>query len=172
MQPGGLHDPVVKILQHRLKAWSPSGSAPLLTGGYSAPAFAAMLHSTAAHTTDFDDTHIWTDAHFSGPTWAAVLSRILQDTVLKDSLCCRAFAGFETGSKMGGRRLGHVMVHRGFQATAMLGRLTGTAACSVIAGLNAERIAMPLTIAGCQTAGLSVPVQHPTQKSAVVRCAC
>ncbi len=154
---GGLHDPLVAMLQRRLAVWSPSGSALLLTGGNSAPAFAALLHSASAHTTDFDDTHIWTDAHFSGPTWAAVLSQINGASDMSDERLCKAFvAGFETGTKLGGRRLGHAMVHRGFQATAMLGRLSAAAACSVMAGLDAQRTAMALTIAGCQTAGLSI----------------
>ncbi len=154
---GGINDRLVSILQRRLKVWSPSGSAPLLTGGYSAPAFAALLHATAAHTTDFDDTHIWTDAHFSGPTWAAVLAQLGDKPEVSDAYLCQAFvAGFETGAKLGGRRLGHAMVHRGFQATAMLGRLSGAAACSVMAGLDAQHIAMALSIAGCQTAGLSI----------------
>ncbi len=154
---GGINDPLVSILQRRLKVWSPSGSAPLLTGHYSAPAFAALLHATAAHTTDFDDTHIWTDAHFSGPTWAAILAQLGDKPQASDAFLCKAFvAGFETGTKLGGRRLGHAMVHRGFQATAMLGRLSGAAACSVMAGLDAQRTAMALSIAGCQTAGLSI----------------
>ena len=154
---GGINDPLVSILQRRLKVWSPSGSAPLLTGHYSAPAFAALLHATAAHTTDFDDTHIWTDAHFSGPTWAAILAQLGDKPQASDAFLCKAFvAGFETGAKLGGRRLGHAMVHRGFQATAMLGRLSGAAACSVMAGLDAQRTAMALSIAGCQTAGLSI----------------
>ena len=154
---GGLHDPLVAMLQRRLAVWSPSGSALLLTGGNSAPAFAALLHSASAHTTDFDDTHIWTDAHFSGPTWAAVLSQLRCTSNTSDECLCKAFvAGFETGTKLGGRRLGHAMVHRGFQATAMLGRLSAAAACSVMADLDAQRTAMALTIAGCQTAGLSI----------------
>lgn len=154
---GGLHDPMVGMLQRRLKVWSPGGNAPLLTGGSSAPAFAALLHSASAHTTDFDDTHIWTDAHFSGPTWAAVLSQLNGASDTSDDWLCKAFvAGFETGTKLGGRRLGHAMVHRGFQATAMLGRLSAAAACSVLAGLDAHRTAMALTLAGCQTAGLSI----------------
>lgn len=154
---GGMNEPVTQIVRRRIASWAPSGSAPLLCGGDSTPCFAAMLHSTAAHTTDFDDTHIWTDAHFSGPTWAAVLSDVADTARVDDELFLRAFvAGFETGTKMGGRRLGHAMVHRGFQATAMLGRLSAAAACAVMKGLDAERIAMALTIAGCQTAGLSI----------------
>jgi len=153
---GGTRESVVSLVQRRVSAWSPMGTAPLLTGGSAAPAFAALLHSTSAHTTDFDDTHIWTDAHFSGPTWSAVFSQLRQSGEPEDDLCLKAFvAGFEAGTKLGGRRLGHAMVHRGFQATAMLGRLSAAAACSVIAGLDAERIAMALAVAGCQTAGLS-----------------
>jgi 2-methylcitrate dehydratase PrpD len=153
---GGTREPVVSLVLRRVNAWSPTGTAALLTGGCAAPAFAALLHSTSAHATDFDDTHIWTDAHFSGPTWSAVLAQMRRDVDTDDLLYCKAFvAGFEAGTKLGGRRLGHAMVHRGFQATALLGRLSAAAACSVIAGLDDERIAMALAIAGCQTAGLS-----------------
>ncbi len=153
---GGLREPVSTLLLPRIRTWSPTGSAPLLVGGRAAPCFAALLHGTAVHTTDFDDTHIWTDAHFSGPTWAALLARMSGEQPIDDMRLARAFvAGFETGAKLGGRRLGHAMVHRGFQATAMLGRLAGAAACSALAGLDAERIAMALALAGCQTAGLS-----------------
>jgi 2-methylcitrate dehydratase PrpD len=153
---GGLRDPVVSIVGRRIASFSSTGTAPLLSGGNTAPAFAALFHSTAAHATDFDDTHIWTDAHFGGPTWAAVLSQIGNTPSLSDQLMLRSFvAGFEVGTKMGGRRLGHAMVHRGFQATALLGRLAGAAACSVIAELDVERIAMALATAACQTAGLS-----------------
>jgi 2-methylcitrate dehydratase PrpD len=153
---GGTQEPIMDLLRRRVQSWAPTGSAPLLTGGCTAPIFAALLHSTAAHTTDFDDTHIWTDAHFSGPTWAAIFSQLGQEVDVSDDVCCKAFvAGFETGTKLGGRRLGHAMVHRGFQATALLGRLASAAACSVISGLDASRAAMALAIAGCQTAGLS-----------------
>lgn len=154
---GGMAEPVTALLRRRIASWAPSGSAPLLCGGASTPCYAAMLHSSAAHTTDFDDTHIWTDAHFSGPTWAVVLAQATVATAIPDDLFLRAFvAGFETGAKLGGRRLGHAMVHRGFQATAMLGRLSSAAACSVIKGLDADRTAMALTLAGCQTSGLSI----------------
>ncbi len=153
---GGTQEPIMDLLRRRVHSWAPTGSAPLLTGGTTAPIFAALLHSTAAHTTDFDDTHIWTDAHFSGPTWSAIFSQLGQAEDVSDDLCCKAFvAGFEVGTKLGGRRLGHAMVHRGFQATALLGRLASAAACSVISGLDADRAAMALAIAGCQTAGLS-----------------
>jgi len=153
---GGLTDPAVSMIERRVREWSPSGAAPLLTGGRCAPAFAAMFHSTAAHVMDFDDTHIWTDAHFGGPTWAAVLSQISDNSPLSDQVMCRAFvAGFEVGTKLGGRRLGHAMVHRGFQATALLGRISSAAACSVLAELDTAHTAVALTIAGCQTAGLS-----------------
>lgn len=155
----GMQDPLLDILQRLLKAWSPTGSAPLLSGGYAAPPFAAMFHSTAAHATDFDDTHIWTDAHFSGPTWAALLAHVKEGQDLDEQLLLRAFvAGFEVGARLGGRRLGHALLHRGFQATGLLGRLSAAAACSVLRGLDARHAAVALTIAGCQTSGLSTTV--------------
>ncbi len=155
----GTRDPLIDILRRRLREWAPTGSAPLLVGGQTTPPFAAMLHSAAAHAVDFDDTHIWTDAHFGGPTWSAVFSQLKQDGKADDQKMMRAFvAGFEVGARIGGRRMGHALLHRGFQATGMLGRLSAAAACSVMKNLDAGRSAVALTAAGCQTSGLSTTV--------------
>lgn len=155
----GTRDPLIDILRRRLLEWAPTGSAPLLVGGQTTPPFAAMLHSAAAHAVDFDDTHIWTDAHFGGPTWSAVFSQLKQDGEADDQKMMRAFvAGFEVGARIGGRRMGHALLHRGFQATGMLGRLSAATACSVMKDLDAGRSAVALTAAGCQTSGLSTTV--------------
>jgi len=153
---GALREPVVDIITRRVRAWSPSGEALLLTGGATAPAFAALVHSTAAHACDFDDTHIYTDAHFSGPTWAAVLAHDRESAPLDDSVMCQAYvAGFEAAAKLGGRRMGHAMSQRGFQPTGLLGRLSAAAACAVVQKLAEQQIALALSIAASQSAGLT-----------------
>jgi len=55
---GGTQEPILDLLRRRVQSWAPTGSAPLLTGGTTAPIFVALLHSTTAHTTDFDDTRL------------------------------------------------------------------------------------------------------------------
>ncbi len=154
---GGLHEPVTRAVANSGPSLSGEGDAPLLTGEWRTPAFTAMVHGTASHSMDFDDTHIWTDVHFSAPTWAAVLASLRRNGKVDDAQLCRAFiAGFEVGAKLAGRRLGHAMHDRGFNAVSLMGRLSATAACAVLQGLNAERTAHALALGAGQTAGFAV----------------
>jgi len=143
-------------LAHSLAArWASRGSSPILFGGTAASAVAAFVNSTYAHAHDFDDTHIPTDAHFSGPTWAATLA-VGSAVGASGAAMIDAFVtGFETGAKLGGRRLGHAMQARGFQPTGLMGRLSAAAAAACLLELGAERAAHALAIAATQTAGLT-----------------
>lgn len=153
----GLQEPVARAVAHCSPSLAVPGDAPLLTGQWGTPAFAAMLHGTAAHAMDFDDTHIYTDVHFSAPTWAAVLASLRRGTAADDALLCRAFvAGFEVGAKLAGRRLGHAMHDRGFNAVSLMGRLAGATACAVLRGMDTAGIAHALTLGAGQTAGFAV----------------
>lgn len=153
----GLHEPVAQAVARCVPSLAVPGDAPLLTGQWGTPAFAAMLHGTAAHAMDFDDTHIFTDVHFSAPTWAAVLASLRRGAAADDALLCRAFvAGFEVGAKLAGRRLGHAMHDRGFNAVSLMGRLSGATACAVLRGMDAAGIVHALTLGAGQTAGFAV----------------
>lgn len=152
----GSQAPVVSIVRKRAQLLSPTGAAPVFFGGTAAAPWAAFIHACAAHAHDFDDTHIYTDAHFSGPTWAALLAQRAQIDAADDDALCRAYvAGFEVGAKLGGRRLGHAMAQRGFQATGLMGRLAAAAAGAVLCGLDEERSVMALALAATQSAGLT-----------------
>ena len=144
-----------RIVRDRARAWRSEGRARILFGKTAAPAVAAFVNSTYAHVHDFDDTHIPTDAHFSGPTWAAVLALGQQRETPADTLLRAFVAGFEVGAKLGGRRLGHAMQARGFHPTGVMGRLSVTASAAAILGLDADRTAHALALAATQAAGLT-----------------
>ncbi len=153
----GMNEPVTRLVIQRMQRYASGGCVPLLAGGTSSAPFAALVHATAAHALDFDDTHIWSDAHFGGPTWAAVSTfvRIDEGDVGDEKLCLAYATGLQVGAKLGGRRLGHAMAQRGLQATGLLGRISAAAACAVLARFDAGRTAMALTLAATQTSGLT-----------------
>jgi 2-methylcitrate dehydratase PrpD len=144
-----------RMIRDRARAWRSDGAARILLGETAAPAVAAFVNATYAHVHDFDDTHIPTDAHFSGPTWAAVLALGQQCNASADTLLRAFVAGFEAGAKLGGRRLGHAMQARGFHPTGVMGRLSVAASAAAILGLDAERAGHALALAVTQAAGLT-----------------
>jgi len=153
----GLGEPVTQAVGSVSPSLSSEGDVPVLNGTHRTPALAALLHGTASHSMDFDDTHIWSDAHFGAPTWAAALAGLRRNSKISDDLLCRAFiAGFEVGAKLAGRRIGHAMHDRGFNAVSLLGRVSATAAYSVISGLDVEQTAQALALGAGQTAGFAV----------------
>ena len=73
------------------------GAAMLLSGGTASSTTAALINGTLAHTLDFDDTHVASLTHISGPTWAATLalaSRLDDDNA---DLLGAFISGFEVG---------------------------------------------------------------------------
>lgn len=149
----GLDQAVTRTVAQRMLRYAAPGPAALMMGGSTAAPMAAMIHATAAHALDYDDTHIWTDAHFGGPTWAALLAS--GGLVRDEDLCVSYAAAVQVAARLAGRRLGHAMVQRGFQATGLLGRLSAAAGCSVLMKLDARRTATALSLAATQTAGLT-----------------
>jgi 2-methylcitrate dehydratase PrpD len=149
----GLDEPVTQLVSERMLRYAAPGPAALMTGGSTAAPMAAMVHATAAHALDYDDTHIWTDAHFGGPTWAALLA--CAGSVRDTDLCIAYAAGVQASAMLAGRRLGHAMAQRGFQATGLLGRLSAAAGCCVLMKLDARRTATALSLAATQSAGLT-----------------
>ena len=54
--------------------WGTNGKAQVLLGGKAAPSAAAMINGTMAHCLDYDDTHVGSTTHVSGPTVASALA--------------------------------------------------------------------------------------------------
>jgi 2-methylcitrate dehydratase PrpD len=130
------------------------GPALLLSGGTAGSATAALINGTLAHTLDFDDTHVASLTHISGPTWAAVLalaSRLDDD---KADLLGAFISGFEVGGRLG-TLIGPALLERGVHATAVIGGIAATAAGCVLLGLNETQTANALGLAATQAGGLT-----------------
>jgi 2-methylcitrate dehydratase PrpD len=130
-----------------------SGSALLMSGGTASTATAALINGTLAHSLDFDDTHVASLTHISGPTWAAVLA--LAPSAAVDADLLGAFiTGFEVGGRLGSV-VGPALLERGIHATATIGGLAATAAGCALLGLDETQTANALGLAATQAGGLT-----------------
>jgi 2-methylcitrate dehydratase PrpD len=127
----------------------------MLLGGTTSPTLAALVNGTMAHCLDYDDTHLGSHAHLSGPTWAATLA-LADEAELSGLEALRAFiVGFEVGGKLGGGELGAALTERGFHATGVIGKLAATAAACAALGHEAPRAAHAMGLAATQGGGLT-----------------
>lgn len=144
-----------EIVKSTFGQWRSSGGSPLLEGGSTSPAIAASVNATLSHCLDYDDTHIPSVIHVSGPLWAAILS-VGTDRCVDEDLLLRAFVtGFEVAARIGDNGIGLRMNTNGWHATPALGRIAVAAALAVVVGLSKEKILHALGIAAAQASGLT-----------------
>ena len=132
------------------------GAAGVCTtiGGPGRPATdAALINGTLCHALDFDDTHPDSVVHVS----AAVTPAALAAAEACGASGAAALAGIVAGNEVSARvgaAAGGVFHARGFHPTGMSGVFGATAAACRVRGLDAERTAHALGIAGSMASGL------------------
>ena len=153
---GGRDTPEAAVLVRYLAAGPRrAGNAALLTGGQADAQTAALINGTLSHCLDFDDTHIPTALHGSGPTWAAVLA-LGAELGADEQALLRAFVcGFEIGAGFGSMGLGVRLNESGWHSTAVLGRIAAAMAASSLLALDAAAIESALGLAATQAGGLT-----------------
>jgi 2-methylcitrate dehydratase PrpD len=117
-------------------------------------ASAALINGAASHALDFDDVNLAMPGHPSVAILPALLA-LAEERGASGAQVMTAFvAGYELQCRVG-RTLapGHYDV-LGFHATATIGSFGAAAACAHLLGLDRERFAVALGIAGTQAAGL------------------
>ncbi|MBI4083057.1 MAG: MmgE/PrpD family protein [Candidatus Lambdaproteobacteria bacterium] len=152
---GAHQEPAARAVRRVAEGWRSSGRAPLLLGGRTTPALAALVNGTMAHCLDFDDTHGTSLVHLSGPTWAATLALAAEAGRSGAEALAAFIAGFELGGRLGGAGFGEALLERGFHPTGVVGRLAAAAAGCAVLGLDADRTAHALGLAATQAAGLT-----------------
>ena len=150
----GAGDPLVGILVDEMIEAGGAAQARIVGHDRRLPALAAALvNGAAGHALDFDDVNIAMPGHPS----VAVLPGLLALAELKRSsgreVLTAFVAGYETACRIGAALSpGHYAL--GFHSTATVGCLGAAAACARLLGLDAEKTATALGIAGTQAAGL------------------
>ena len=150
----GAEDPLVRILLDEMAEAGGSPHASVVGHDIRLPALsAALVNGAAAHALDYDDVNMAMPGHPS----VAILPGLLALAELKGSsgreVITAFVAGYETACRLGAAlQPGHYNL--GFHSTGTVGSFGAAAACARLLGLDAERTAMALGIAGTQAAAL------------------
>jgi len=151
----GAADDLTGILLAEMQEQGGDGAATVVAHGAKLPVLsAALVNGAAAHALDFDDVNLAMPGHPS----VAILPGLLALAEARGSsgadVLTALVAGYELQCRIG-RTIapGHYDV-LGFHATATVGSFGAAAACAHLLGLDAERFALALGIAGTQAAGL------------------
>lgn len=152
---GAHNEDAAKTVQKVVAAWGSQGNARFLLGGTCTPTAAAMANGTMAHCLDFDDTHADSVAHFSGPTWAAVLALGMDRNRSEREMLSAFVAGYEVGAKLGGQGFGILVNKRGWHSTGVFACLAAAAASASVLRLDADGVERTLGAAATQTGGIT-----------------
>lgn len=150
----GASEPLVMKLVDEVREQGGNAQASIVGHNLrTSTAQAALVNGAASHALDYDDVHPALTGHPSVPILSALLA-LTEHRGASGAEFIEAFtAGYETTCRIGALvNPGHY--ERGFHATATIGCFGAAAACARLMGLDAERTAHALGIAGTQAAGL------------------
>jgi 2-methylcitrate dehydratase PrpD len=149
----GAGEELVDILAEELQGGANDGAMLVGRSGRAALLDAVLINGAASHALDFDDVNMQMHGHPTVPVASAVLALGVA-TGASGAVIVTAFvAGYEVECRIG-RLVGRSHYQAGFHATATIGSFGAAAGCARLLGLDAERTAMALGIAGTQAAGL------------------
>src|ERR1700735_5534875 len=151
----GAADELAEILVAELREQGGRQSASIFGQTERLPAAsAALINGAAAHALDFDDVNLAMPGHPSVAILPGLLALAEERGASGQNVLTAFVAGYELQCRIG-RLLapGHYDV-LGFHATATIGSFGAAAAFALLLGLDRERFAVALGIAGTQAAGL------------------
>src|SRR5690606_15207263 len=114
---------------------------------------AALINGITSHTFDFDDTHLKTIIHPTGPVCSAVLALAEHIGASGRAVIDAIVIGIDVSCRIGNMIYPH-HYDRGWHITGSTGTLGAAAACARLLGLDVERTTMALGIAPSQPVGL------------------
>lgn len=144
-----------RITAAAAQAWSSLGRARLLTGRAAAPAVAAWANGTLSHVLDYDDTHVDSILHGSGPIWAVLLALGQQHELAEDRLLAAFAVGLQLGARLGMNGLGERLTRQGWHATPTLGPIAAAAAGGLALALPQEQLAHAMALAATSAGALT-----------------
>jgi len=114
---------------------------------------AALVNGSMSHALDYDDVNLTMNGHPSAPIVASLLALAEARGTTGRDFIAAFVAGYETICRVGALVAPGHYAH-GFHTTATVGSFGAAAACARLIGLDAEKTAIALGIAGTQAAGL------------------
>jgi 2-methylcitrate dehydratase PrpD len=151
----GASDELVAILLAEMREQGGVEAASLLGHAGRLPvASAAIVNGAAAHALDFDDVNLAMPGHPSVAILPALLALAEERGSTGADVLTAFVAGYELQCRVGRTIAPGHYDGLGFHATATVGSFGAAAACAHLLGLDADRFATALGIAGTQAAGL------------------
>lgn len=147
--------PEARAVSALARGWTTQGHALLFTGGTATAALAALVNGTLSHCLDYDDTHIPTAIHVSGPVWATVLALGAQQQADEETMLKAFVTGFEVAAHLGDDGIGVRLNNSGWHATSTLGMLGAAAAACVVMGFDETQVSNAMGLAATQVGGLT-----------------
>jgi 2-methylcitrate dehydratase PrpD len=136
------------------KALSGGGASTLIRHPVRrATAWAALANGTAAHAIEMDDVSASSSLHPGVAVFPAALALAEELASSTEQLLTAVVAGYEVTMRVGNALNGASAYQRGFHPTGVAGAFGSTAACAVLLGLDADRLANALGIAGTMASG-------------------
>lgn len=150
---GSRHETVERALAALSEFSGPREATVLGRGDKLDIMLAALMNGTTSHTFDFDDTHLKTIIHPSGPVASAILA-LAERTPAKGEDFLHAFIlGVEAECRIGNAVYPeHYDI--GWHITATAGVFGAAAAAGRLLGLNEQQMVWALGIAATQSSGL------------------
>lgn len=133
-----------------------NGAAMIASRSRAVPGDAAFANAVAAHGLVREDMHTGSIAHFGVVVWPALLATLSQmdEPVSGTKFLAAGIAGYEVGGRIGGPLM-TAEIARLFRPTGMSGPLAAAAACGLLLGLDANRLAVALGLAANTSAGFN-----------------
>ncbi|MEV0685554.1 MmgE/PrpD family protein [Nocardia sp. NPDC050378] len=136
----GITRPVTTELADWTARFAGTGKSVVLGRDWTTdPSIAALVHGTAAHAFELDDTHNATASHPGSVIMAVALAIAAEDDppVAREHFLQAITAGYETMALLGEAAGGMSIVHRGFHPTSLLGTYGGATTALVLRALRA-----------------------------------
>lgn len=134
--------------------------------GRLAAGYAALANGIAAHVLDFDDTH--TDSIVHGSAIIAPVAMALAEArnASGEDLVCAFVAGWEAAARVGLASRG-TFHKRGFHTTSIAGIFGAATAAARLLGLDAERTAHAIGLAGSLASGINEYLSNSSSAKSV-----
>jgi 2-methylcitrate dehydratase PrpD len=151
----GASDDLVAILLAEMREQGGAETASVMGHPGRLPvASAAIVNGAASHALDFDDVNLAMPGHPSVAILPALLALAEERGSSGADVLTAFVAGYELECRIGKTVAPGHYDGLGFHATATVGSFGSAAACAHLLGLDADRFATALGIAGTQAAGL------------------
>lgn len=138
----GATRPWTREIAQWTQCFAGTGASPVLGTNWRAEAsVAALVHGTAAHSFELDDTHDETLSHPGAAIIPAALATAAATDAPQADLLRALAAGYEAMALLGASAGGMETVHRGFHPTSVFGSFGAATACTCLrAAARAEAV--------------------------------